>query len=218
VIGKSGNTGYSQCIPHLHVARQYQGAGVTQSVPVYFEGYAGQELHSGDAVSVPAAPCALPADDGATSQPKAAGNVRSGSQLEHGTFCGVYYGGDLNQPQAFIRRDSALNFDWRAKGPGGYWLEDAASAFGARWSGDFAFYSAGRYSIAVRWSGAVRVSIDGDLVVDRWVNQDQPAPVVITQALGAGVHRVDVEYLAANGHGMLYVGWGRMSPEVSAAD
>jgi len=257
VIGKSGNTGYTNCVPHLHFARQYQGHSVSQSVPVYFEGYPRQELHTGDVVTIPAPACVAPSGEApvepaattetqpqtqagkqtlaarpgaakpdtsqpdtakpsAASQPEAArqtvagASADAGSRPDLGSFCGVYYGGDLDQPPAFVRRDALLNFDWGSKGPGGYWLDDASAPFAARWTGDFAFASAGMYTIGVISAGAVRVWIDGALVVDRSTDQGRPVESLVARSLGAGIHRIDVEYRATTGHGMLKLGWGRL--------
>jgi len=260
VIGKSGNTGYTQCVPHLHFARQYQGHSVSQSVPVYFQGYAKQEFHTGDVVTVPAPACAAPSADPtiepgaetttpneapATALAAAEAALRSGAakldaarplpasrvpvasqpkavpqpvaeqpkrdvRPDLGSFCGVYYAGGLDEPPAFVRADAVLNFDWHAKGPGGYWLDDAGTAFGARWTGDFVFPSAGTYTIGAIWSGAVTVSIDGTPVIDRIAEAGVSSETLVSRVLGAGIHRVDVDYLAADGHGMLKVGWGRL--------
>ena len=215
VIGKSGDTGYTQCTPHLHFARQYQGKGVTQSVPLYFQGYEKQELHDGDLLSVPRSQCTPPTAAGATNakpDTKAAKAAKP-AKLVLGSFCGAYYGVALDQPVAFVRRDANLNFDWTSNGPGGYWLDDATAGFAARWSGSFVFPSFGTYTIGVIWSGSVRVSIDGDLVVDRWVDRAQPIELLLSKCLGAGIHRVEVEYQAVNGHGMLKLGWGLLPAE-----
>ena len=198
-IGKSGDTGYSQCLPHLHFARQYQSGAVTQSVPVYFQGYANQELHDGEVVTAAGPACAAPTADGTVV-----------GELPVGSFCGAYYGGAFDGPVTFTRRDGFLNFDWRSRGPGGYWLDDAKLGFSARWSGLFAFPSAGAYTIGVIASGGVIVTIDGVRVVDRWVDDGRPTDIVLIKAIGAGVHRVDVEYLSSVGHGTLKVGWGRL--------
>ena len=199
VIATSGDTGYSQCLPHLHFARQYQGGPVTRSVPVYFEGYANQEFHSGDLVS---------AQDAACAGPSATGDVVGEPIL--GAFCGSYFADSSDVPISFARSDPLLNFDWRSTGPGGYWLDAADAGFSARWSGRFVFASAGQYTIGVIASGAVIVSIDGLRVIDRWVDTGQPVELTVSESLGAGIHRVDVAYLATNGHGLLKLGWGRL--------
>lgn len=41
-LGSSGNTGWTNCTPHLHFQRQDQGGWFQQSVPVYFQEYPGE--------------------------------------------------------------------------------------------------------------------------------------------------------------------------------
>ena len=196
-IGKSGDTGYSQCLPHLHFARQYQGGAVTQSVPVYFEGYADRELHDDEIVTAAARPaCAAPKPDRTIT-----------GDLPAGSFCGAYYRGAFDGPVASTRRDGFLNFDWRSHGPGGYWLDDANVGFSARWSGRFVFASVGTYTIGVFASGAVIVSIDGVQVVNRWIDRGEPIAIAPRLWLQAGVHQVDVDYLSTHGQGVLKVDW-----------
>jgi hypothetical protein len=196
-IGKSGDTGYSQCLPHLHFARQYQGGAVTQSVPVYFEGYADRELHDGEVVTAAArAVCPAPRPDGTVTD-----------DLPVGSFCGAYYRGAFDGPVTLTRRDAVLNFDWRAHGPGGYWLDDANVGFSARWSGRFVFAWVGTYTIGVFSSGAVIVSIDGVQVVNRWIDRGEPIAIAPRLWLQAGVHQVDVDYLSTDGQGVLNVDW-----------
>jgi murein DD-endopeptidase MepM/ murein hydrolase activator NlpD len=195
-IAKSGDTGYSQCLPHLHFARQYQGGVVTQSVPVYFEGYADQELHDGEVVTAEGPACAAPTPDAAVT-----GNLPVGS------FCGAYYRGALNGSATFTRHEAVLDFDWATHGPGGYWLDDAKLGFSARWSGRFVFASVGTYAIDVVASGAVVVSIDGVPLLNQSVDGGRPIETVATRNLGVGIHQVDVQYQSTAGHGVLKVGW-----------
>jgi murein DD-endopeptidase MepM/ murein hydrolase activator NlpD len=225
VIGKSGDTGYTGCMPHLHFARQYQGQGVSQSVPVYFEGYADTEFHSGDVVNAPAAdPCTPPAAEGSAAATDATAPTGAGTdaasatsapaqpapiQVDLGAFCGEYSLGTVDYLVSFSRRDSVLNFDWREHGPGGYWLDDPALAFSARWSGRFAFTATAVYTIAVIWSGTVTMSIDGRRIADQWLDRGGPTQIVLSQVVGAGVHRIDVTY-QSTGQGMLKLGWGRV--------
>jgi hypothetical protein len=143
-------------------------------------------------------------------QAAAAPNPKDDVRPDLGTFCGVYYGGGLDEPPAFVRSDAVLNDDWRQKGPGGYWLDDARAPFAARWTGDFAFASTGIYTIDVIWSGAVTVSLDGAAVVSATTNPGGSTETFTTRVVGAGIHRIDVDYRAADGHGMLKLGWGRL--------
>ena len=57
-IGRSGRTGFTNCSPHLHFARQVQGGPITQSIPVYFTQYADRQLMLGQVVSRAEPDCA----------------------------------------------------------------------------------------------------------------------------------------------------------------
>lgn len=46
-IGPSGNTGWTNCNAHLHFQRQVQGNWITNSTPIYFDEYPGQQLQTG---------------------------------------------------------------------------------------------------------------------------------------------------------------------------
>jgi hypothetical protein len=232
-IGLSGMTGYTNCLQHLHFARQLQGGPVTASLPVYFEGYTGRELHSGEVIAAPAPACRVTAtwsaaatygtSSGRSADPAAGntGGTKSGQGSDPaldkvpeaeppiGAFCGAYFGGMFDGPAFFTREDGLLNFDWRKGGPGGYWLDDPDTGYSARWSGRFSFPSSGRYTIAVIASGGVRISIDGFHLLSRWTDRGQAIEVVLTRSIGAGLHRIDVEHFTTAGQGVLKVGWGR---------
>src|SRR6185312_15391659 len=109
VIGTSGDTGYSQCLPHLHFARQFQRGALTQSVPVYFQGYEREQFHDGDVVTPAPAPCAVPdvAGKAATDPDGKAAVDKDGKPVENApldAFCGVY-SGSAGVPQSFERLD-----------------------------------------------------------------------------------------------------------------
>jgi hypothetical protein len=251
-IGRSGMTGYTNCLQHLHFARQSQGGPVTASVPVYFAGYADREFHSGEVITASAPACVAPtvmtaaARGDATVAPSAgtsagpssrtaagkvsvsssgkaaAGNAAASKALAPaaertvepepplGAFCGAYYNGLFDGSALFTREDGSLSFDWRKRGPGGYWLDDPVAGYSARWSGRFAFPSSGRYAIAIIASGGVRVSIDGVTILSRWTDRGHAVEVVLTRAIGAGIHQVDVEHFTTSGQAVLKIGWGRV--------
>jgi murein DD-endopeptidase MepM/ murein hydrolase activator NlpD len=219
VIGTSGDTGYSQCLPHLHFARQFQGGALTQSVPVYFQGYEGKQFHDGDVVTPLAGPCAAPDAAGkAAADPHGKAAVVTGGKIaaDKGgkpaadapldAFCGVYSGSATGVPQSFERLDPALTFDWRATGPGTYWLDAAGVGFSAQWSGRFGFSASGTYIFHIASTESVTVSIDGVPVATRAVS-DQQVEVAPRYELAAGVHLVEVQYVSIAGRDQLQVDW-----------
>jgi len=189
-IGTSGMTGFTGCRPHLHFARQAQGAPVTQSIPVYFDGFADAPLLNGEIIKAKAPAC-TPADDEAPIE----------------AFCGTYLprGGDA--PAYFSRIDKRLDFDWEEASPGGYWLDDPVDGFTARWSGQFTFAAAGTYTFRVLASDRVRISIDGIRVVNSWAGHRAPRDLSTTWHLLPGIHRVDIEHEDANGRGTFELDW-----------
>jgi len=183
---------------------------LTQSVPVYFEGYEREQFHAGDVVTPATAPCAVPdlagkaaADTGGKAAAGEGGKPVANAPLD--AFCGVY-SGTAGVPQSFERLDPALSFDWRATGPGSYWLDAAGVGFSAHWSGRFAFSASGTYIIRIASTESVTVSIDGVPVATRALG-DQQLEVAPRYELAAGVHLVEVQYVSSAGHDQLQVDW-----------
>lgn len=189
-IGQSGKSGFSGCQPHLHFARQAQGGPVTQSIPMYFDGYPDAPLLNGQTITATAPPCA-PTD----AEPP----------LE--AFCATYLPRGGEGPAYFSRIDPRIDFDWATGSPGGYWLDDPADGFTARWSGQFTFAAAGNYSIRVFASDRVRISIDGVTVLNNWTDHAAPRDLSIPWHLNPGVHRVDIEHEDGGGQGTLLIDW-----------
>jgi murein DD-endopeptidase MepM/ murein hydrolase activator NlpD len=192
-IGLSGKTGFTRCAPHLHFARQAQGAEVTQSVPVYFSGSENREFHAGDIVMA-AEQCAAPDPS------------KDVGVLLAGTFCGTYYGGLFDGPAYFSRPESGIRIDRTGGGPGGYWLDDAPSGYSASWMGEFTS-ATWRYTFSVAAIGGVRVTLDGILIVDAWTDNVEPVRLLVTQHLEAGLHELVVEHYTTSGRDLLGVDW-----------
>lgn len=192
-IGRSGRSGFTGCMPHLHFARQAQGGPVTQSMPVYFDGFPDRALVNGQVIEATAPACSA-----------------TDKEAPLDAFCGTYSTRSGEGPAYFSRLDSVINFDWSAAGPGGYWLDNPVDGFSVRWSGRFTFASAGRYTIGIVASDGVRISIDGVQVINYWKDHPQAREIVITRNLSAGVHQIDVEHYDTDGLGTLKLGWGRL--------
>lgn len=192
-IGRSGKTGYTGCMPHLHFARQVQGGPVTQSLPVYFDGYPDRALVMGQIIEATAPACSA-----------------TDAEAPLDAFCGTYSATSGEGPAYFSRLDAAINFSWAATSPGGYWLDEPVDGFSAHWAGRFTFASAGRYTIGVVASDGVRISIDGVRVLNVWKDRPEAREFIIMRNLSAGIHRIDVEHYDADGQGTLKLGWGRL--------
>jgi murein DD-endopeptidase MepM/ murein hydrolase activator NlpD len=187
-IGLSGKTGYTGCMPHLHFARQAQGSPVTQSVPVYFEGYPDRELVDGEVIKA---------------TPPACGQADADAPTD--AFCGTYSTRGSAAAPLFSRLEKTINFDWTAAAPGGYWLDHPVDGFSATWSRAFAVTSEGTYTIQALATDRVRVSIDGVAVIDGWTDHAATRQLVKRQTLSPGIHRMDVAVDVAAGKGSLAV-------------
>lgn len=201
VIGRSGKTGFTSCQPHLHFARQVQGGGVTKSIPIYFEGYADRRLHAGNVVEA--------SDDVPCRQvdPEA---KRYDPDTPTDGFCGSFSAlGSEEEPGLpyFSRVDEAIDFDWAAEAPGGYWLDDPSGGFAARWSGQFLFTNGGTYAFGAVATDRIRVLVDGAIVLDGWEGSPAARALATTWDLGPGVHRVELVYEDLDGEGILRLDW-----------
>jgi len=212
VIGKSGMTGYTGCRPHLHFARQAQGGPVTDSVPIYFEGYEDSEFVSGDLIKASPATCASrekPPMEGfcgmyrslATNED--AETVRAaGPDKAPGSDEGAETA-ETAAPLLFARIDKAIDFNWKKQAPGGYWLDDATTGFEATWAGRTKVAHEGVYSVDVRTTDRVRVLIDGKLVIDRWKDHRRAREFSELVRLESGKHTIEVQQVNEDGAGVL---------------
>ena len=180
VIGRSGDSGFTNCQAHLHFARQLQGSAVAQSIPIYFQGHENRRLVRGSVVEA----------RGETCMDTLSRAVANGATTN--SFCGEYYNGDFDGPPLFARADGAIDVDRSDGGPGGYWL-DSATTYSVRWTG--------RFDVAPWWStvrieatGAIRVRLDGVLLVDDWVDVESVRVIELTQWPRDGVHTIEVEH------------------------
>ena len=100
----------------------------------------------------------------------------------------------LSGASVLTRNDATIDFDWAGGSPG---APVPVDNFSARWTKteNFAF---GRYQFTVTGDDGVRVLIDGNLVLDRWIDQ-APTTYQITRDLTAGDHTIVLEYYEKGG-------------------
>jgi murein DD-endopeptidase MepM/ murein hydrolase activator NlpD len=184
-IGRSGRTGFTGCMPHLHFARQVQGGPVTQSIPVYFEEYPNDQFVDSQVIET-ALPCG----------PKGA---------PVGTFCATYRTVGEHATQLFARVEKAVDFDWAKHSPGGYWLDDPKDGFAVAWAGTLKIDAGGVYALDVRASDHVRVRIDGVALVDSWSANPRTQRYEVVWRATPGRHTIQVDHLDLTGAGQLHV-------------
>jgi hypothetical protein len=106
-----------------------------------------------------------------------------------GVFHGCYYD-DVDFTALVTQRDDpVIDFAWGTGAPAPGVGPDT---FSVLWQGDFAF-AAGTFDFAVTADDGVRLYVDDVLLVDAW--RDKSATTYhATRTLGAGTHRIRVEY------------------------
>ena len=124
-----------------------------------------------------------------------------------GQFYAEYYNNrNLTGTPVFTRCEAApINYDWGTGGPGnGIGVDD----FSVRWSGQFLF--AGSTTFTARADDGVRVWVDGNRIINRWVDQG-PTTYTATRTLDAGVYPVVMEYYERGGGAVAQLSLGTIS-------
>jgi len=89
-----------------------------------------------------------------------------------------------------VRNDRKIDFDWDRGAPD---VGLPTDEFSARWSQTAAF-EAGLYRFSAAADDGVRVSVDGDRVIDAWYTSAGDKVHTMERVLSAGQHTVVVEY------------------------
>lgn len=105
---------------------------------------------------------------------------------------------DLDGLPALVRNEGAVNNDWGEGSP-----DPAVNVdnFSARWTKTDTL-TAGVHQFSVTADDGVRLYIDGNLVIDEWIDQG-PTTYTTTQTLSAGPHTIVMEYYDS--------GWGAVA-------
>ena len=74
-----------------------------------------------------------------------------------------------------------------------------------RWTGNFDF-AAGDTTFSVTADDGVRLYLDGQLLIDRWVDQGA-STYTATRTLTAGTHQVKMEYYENTGDAVAKASW-----------
>ncbi|MEK7570829.1 MAG: PA14 domain-containing protein [Patescibacteria group bacterium] len=112
-----------------------------------------------------------------------------------GSYTGEYYNNrDFTPPAVLTRNDATINFDWGGASPDPL---VNANDYTVRWT-KAATFTDGTYEFTVTADDGVRVKVDEEVIIDKWIDQ-APATYKVEKSMTAGQHTVVVEYYEAGG-------------------
>jgi len=88
------------------------------------------------------------------------------------------------------RMENEINHDWWTGKPVGF---NYGNEFSARWTTD-CYFGYGDYKFTAIFDDAMRVYIDGELVIDQWGKHFEDTTISVDISLEAGIHDIIVEY------------------------
>jgi N-acetylmuramoyl-L-alanine amidase len=114
----------------------------------------------------------------------------------------------LSGSPTYVRCENwPINWDWGTGGPGnGIGVDN----FSARWTATASF-TAGSYTFIARSDDGVRVWLDGNLIIDKWIDQG-PTEYRATQSVSAGNHSIKMEYYESGGGAVAQFRWEAAAP------
>src|SRR5262249_50564335 len=110
---------------------------------------------------------------------------------------------NLSGAPVLTRKDPAVNFDWGSGSPGG---GGPVGPFSARWTKSVQL-PAGSYAFNVTGDDGVRLYLDGQLVLDKWV-LESPTTYTVIRQLPEGTHQIVLEYFESGGGAVAKLDWG----------
>jgi len=109
---------------------------------------------------------------------------------------------DLKGDAVVARKDSAIDFDWGHGSPGAGIDDDN---FSARWVRSV-YFDQGTYRFNATMDDAMRVWIDGNLIIDSWTDS-QEHTMSRDWNMTQGDHDIKVEYFEAGGVAIAKFNW-----------
>ncbi len=109
---------------------------------------------------------------------------------------------NLNGSPTVTRNDSQINFDWGYSNPA---TGVDPETFSVRWTRTASF-NAGTYRFSATMDDGVRLWVDNNLVIDRWVDQAVTA-YTGDSTLTAGNHAIKMEYYDNTGLAVAKLSW-----------
>ncbi len=119
-------------------------------------------------------------------------------------FHAEYYdNSDLTGNPTIVRDEPAINFDYGDTGSPDPSISH--DTFSARWTAN-QFFAAGNYTFTTTTDDGVRLYIDGNLVIDKWIGQPTTSYTTAI-ALTEGIHEIKMEYFQSYGGAVAKLSW-----------
>lgn len=115
---------------------------------------------------------------------------------------------DLSGDPALTRDEAAINFDYGDTGSPDSSFDH--NQFSARWTTQ-QYFATGRYTFSTTVDDGVRLYIDGNLVIDKWIDE-ATSTYTATVDLSEGNHEIKMEYYQAFGGAVAKLTWD-LSPD-----
>ena len=126
------------------------------------------------------------------------------------TWHGEYFDNQsLSGTPVLVREDPAIDFDWGNDRPD---PSVPANHFGVRWTRTLDF-AAGTWRFTTITDDGVRLYVDGELEIDRWVDQSATEWIAEVQ-LTAGTHTVVMEYYDSQSDAVAKLMYGRFDATI----
>jgi hypothetical protein len=103
------------------------------------------------------------------------------------------------------RVDSSINFDWSAAGPGVNGI--GQSNYSVRWTGKVLAATTGLYTFETTTDDAVRLWVNGQLLVDKWIQQGATAYQGSISLIGGQQYDIRMEYNQGGGGASALLRW-----------
>jgi RHS repeat-associated protein len=132
------------------------------------------------------------------------GGASTAGPALHGLQAAYFDNQNLAGQPKLRETDGTVDFSWGSGGPPGL---GATDGFSARWSGDLVVATAGNYTFSTVSDEGSRLTIDGLVAIDNWVDQTVATKSSLAINLSAGLHKLVLEYYDNTGPAEVHLRW-----------
>jgi len=101
---------------------------------------------------------------------------------------GLVYNGNFNDYKGILEDGSNLDHSWWSGGPFGL------NRFSVKWRGSVVVNEDGRYRFTVLGDDRIRLEVDDQTVIDKWVSGQPATEYAVDLDLSSGAHKIVLKY------------------------